>query len=227
MHRKKRRWRFTPLSGEQAKRLSRGILLGILLFSAALIFWRTAQSEPQRGPDRAIRADWSNPSVKNSADLVKYAQNALAMRWGYVYGTYGQVLEPELLNACRQKYPDEIEPYLSLTQQKWMGGRVTDCAGLIKGYGWLDPQSGEIRYLSNGMPDRSANGMYQAATEKGEPSSMPEIPGLAVWMNGHIGVYIGGGEVIEAMSSAKGVVKTKMQGRGWLAWLKIPAIQYS
>jgi len=76
------------------------------------------------------------------------------------------------------------------------------------------------------MPDLNANGMAQAAQEKGEIQSIPEIPGLAVWMNGHIGVYIGNGEVIEAMSSQRGVVQTKLKGRGWQLWLKIPSLEY-
>ena len=55
---------------------------------------------------------------------------------------------------------------------------------------------------------------------------MPDTPGLAVWMNGHIGVYIGNGEVIEAQGTAYGVVKTQLSGRGWTNWLKIPNIKY-
>ena len=54
----------------------------------------------------------------------------------------------------------------------------------------------------------------------------PDTPGLAVWKSGHIGVYIGNGEVIEAMGTKYGVVKTKLAGRGWSAWLQIPYISY-
>lgn len=45
-------------------------------------------------------------------------------------------------------------------------------------------------------------------------------------MNGHIGVYVGNGEVIEAQGTAYGVVKTQLSGRGWTKWLKIPNIKY-
>lgn len=72
----------------------------------------------------------------------------------------------------------------------------------------------------------TADGMYQAAKEKGGISSIPEIPGLAVWHSGHIGVYIGNGEVIEAMGTKYGVVRTKLAFRGWTHWLKIPYIDY-
>lgn len=57
-------------------------------------------------------------------------------------------------------------------------------------------------------------------------TDMPDTPGLAVWKSGHIGVYIGNGEVIEAMDTRYGVVKTKLQGRGWTHWLEVPGIKY-
>jgi cell wall-associated NlpC family hydrolase len=80
------------------------------------------------------------------------------------------------------------------------------------------------------MPDYSANQMYRTAVdsgaEHGSVSVMPEIPGLVLWKEGHTGVYIGGGYAIEAMGTSSGVVKTKVEGRGWQAWYKIPYITY-
>ena len=101
-----------------------------------------------------------------------------------------------------------------------------DCVGLIKGYGWLDGETMEIQYGSNGMPDIGANEMYYSATQRGSIDTMPDTPGLAVWKSGHIGVYIGNGEVIEAMGTKYGVVKTQMEGRGWTHWLEVPGIEY-
>lgn len=68
--------------------------------------------------------------------------------------------------------------------------------------------------------------MYYNASRKGSIETMPDTPGLAVWKSGHIGVYIGNGEVIEAMDTRYGVVKTKLQGRGWTHWLEVPGIKY-
>ena len=76
------------------------------------------------------------------------------------------------------------------------------------------------------MPDYGANQMYQPATIKGPMSTMPEIKGLAVWKSGHIGIYIGNGYVIEAMGTKYGVVRTKVAGRGWQGWCKLPSITY-
>ena len=79
---------------------------------------------------------------------------------------------------------------------------------------------------SNGFTDCGANSIWSSVTESGPISNMPDTPGLAVWMDGHIGVYIGNGEVIEAQGTAYGVVKTELNGRGWTKWLKIPNIKY-
>jgi len=83
-----------------------------------------------------------------------------------------------------------------------------------------------VEYGTNGMPDIGADTMYANATEKGTIDTIPEIPGLAVWHEGHIGIYIGGGEVIEAMGTQYGVVKTQLSGSRWTHWLKIPYIAY-
>lgn len=110
--------------------------------------------------------------------------------------------------------------------EKWLGKRVCDCIGLIKSYAWYNADSGEIVAGSNGFTDCGANSIWSSVTESGAISTMPDTPGLAVWMNGHIGVYISNGEVIKAQGTAYGVVKTELNGRGWTKWLKIPNIKY-
>ena len=57
--------------------------------------------------------------------------------------------------------------------------------------------------------------------------TIPEIPGLAVWHEGHIGIYIGNGEVIHAANTNAGVIKTPIGDSGWTHWLKIPYITYA
>ena len=68
--------------------------------------------------------------------------------------------------------------------------------------------------------------MYYAAMEKGSIDTIPEIPGLAVWHEGHIGIYIGNGETIEAMGTRYGVVRRQLSSGSWTDWLKIPYIAY-
>ena len=167
-----------------------------------------------------------DPTTKNNLDLVQWAIAAEKAGWGYVWGTYGTVLTKKFLDFKLEQYPDNVGPYEDFIRENWLGGRTADCVGFIKGYSWLNPDTGQIGYNINGMPDIGADQMYQAATEKGAISTIPEIPGLAVWHTGHIGIYIGNGEVIEAMGTKYGVVKTRLSGSRWTHWLKIPYIQY-
>lgn len=167
-----------------------------------------------------------HPETKNNLDLVIYAKNAYDSGWGYVWGTYGDVLTDSLFASKLKQYPDGVGSYADFIRENWLGGRTTDCVGLIKGYGWFNPDTKAIEYGTNGMKDVGADGMYSAAAVKGSMDTMPDTPGLAVWKSGHIGVYIGNGEVIEAMGTKYGVVKTKLAGRGWSAWLQVPYISY-
>lgn len=181
------------------------------------------------GGDRSIEldvSDFTDPDTKNAADLVTYAIHAWGSGWGYVWGTYGNVLTESLLTYKAEQYSDGVGNYEDFIRANWLGGRTTDCVGLIKGYGWLNAETMEIQYGTHGMPDIGANQMYYSATESGPIDTMPDIPGLAVWHEGHIGVYIGGGQVIEAMGTRYGVVKTELANRGWTHWLKIPYINY-
>ena len=170
---------------------------------------------------------FTDPTTKNAEDLAAYAIQAWRSGWGYVWGTYGNVLTESLLEYKLEQYPDGVGRYEEIIREKWLGGRTTDCVGLIKGYGWLRPDTLTIGYGSNGMPDITADAMYNNATVKGGMDSMPDTPGLAVWKSGHIGVYIGNGEVIEAMGSSYGVVKTQLSERNWTAWLEVPYINYN
>lgn len=181
------------------------------------------------GAIRSVYIDTSgyiDPCTKNNLDLVEWAKQAKLRGWGYVWGTYGEVLTRSYYNAKAEQYPDEVGGYADFIESNWLGGRTSDCNGLIKGYGWLNPDTHEIEYGTNGVPDIGADTMYANATEKGTIDTIPEIPGLAVWHEGHIGIYIGGGKVIEAMGTKYGVVETELAGRGWTHWLKVPYITY-
>lgn len=183
----------------------------------------------QRGNEPSIDLDISkfiDPTTKNASDLVTYAIHAWESGWGYVWGTFGGVLTDGLFQSKLAQYPEGVGKYEDFIREHWIGCRTTDCVGLIKGYGWLNPDTLTIEYATNGMPDFSANQMYYSASESGTIDTIPEIPGLAVWCDGHIGVYIGGGEVIESMGTKHGVVKTQLEGRSWTHWLKIAFIDY-
>lgn len=182
-----------------------------------------------RGSDPSIELDISefvDPGTKNAADLATYALHAWDSGWGYVWGTFGCVLTDSLFAYKLEQYPNGVGNYADFIRTNWVGGRTTDCVGLIKGYGWLDPETMSIEYGTNGMPDCDADQMYYNASVSGTIDTIPDIPGIAVWHEGHIGVYVGNGEVVEAMGTKYGVVKTQLEGRGWTHWLKIEYINY-
>lgn len=172
---------------------------------------------------------FTNPRTKNNHDLAAYAIQAWEHGWGYVWGTFGGVLTESMLQYKLEQYPD-IGASEAFIREHWLGRRTTDCVGLLKGYGWLNPDTLTIDYNTNGMPDYTADQMYASAkengTEYGGMDTMPDIVGLGLWKQGHWGVYVGNGYAIEAMGTQYGVVRTKVEGRGWQGWCKIPYIQY-
>ena len=68
--------------------------------------------------------------------------------------------------------------------------------------------------------------MLNRCVTKGLIAKMPEIPGILVFMDGHVGVYIGNGYVIEARGHVFGVVKTALKDRPWKNWGYCPYIIY-
>lgn len=130
------------------------------------------------------------------------------------------------------KYKSDIQKHLI----------CADCVNLAKGYIWTNAGENVIesigletplfktKYASNGVPDLSANGMFEYAKSKGLAwgtiDTIPEVPGLAVRYDGHVGYYIGNGEVIEERGFKYGCVKTKLKDRKWLHWYQFPGIIY-
>ncbi len=169
---------------------------------------------------------YTDPYTKNNLDLVQWAIAAYNANWGYVMGIYGLVMTEDLLEAKIQQLPDAVGSYEDYIRANYMGVRTADCVGLIKGYSWLNVDTGVIGYATNGHPDVGADQLYNAATVKGPISTMPEIPGLIVHATGHVGIYIGNGYVIEAMGTRYGVVKTRVANRNWTGWCKSPYITY-
>lgn len=116
-----------------------------------------------------------------------------------------------------------------------------DCVGLIKGYCWTGGGLGVIesigtdndissKYGANGCPDKSANSMFTYAKSKGcawgTMDSLPEVPGIALRSDGHVGVYVGGGYAVEERGFNYGCVKTKVASRKWTHWFQLPFVDY-
>ena len=157
---------------------------------------------------------------KTSSGLLKYAAGQLGRP--YWYGTYGQISTRALYKQKKAQYPANYDKWPEQSFLDQLNVKVHDCVGLIKGYvmGSGDP---DIATPYNSKYDVSANGLFNLCSATGSINTLPEIPGLIVWKSNHVGVYIGGGYVIEARGHAYGVVKTKVEDRPWTHWGKLPS----
>lgn len=158
---------------------------------------------------------------KTNTGLVEYALAQLGKP--YWWGTFGQTASAALLAQKRTQYP---EYYTAGDFESQFGQKVHDCVGLIKGYRWCDTPDSEPAYKS--VQDVAVSGLYMSCPESGSIDTMPDIPGVCVFFSdmSHVGVYVGGGYVVEATGHARGVVKTKLAGRGWGLWGKPRWISY-
>lgn len=159
----------------------------------------------------------------NNIGLVEHAEMAYRERWGYVWGTFGQVLSLAVFNQKKNQYPQGVGNYASFIKSNWLNKRSVDCIGLMKSYLWWN--NGNVKYTPS--QDINANMAYNMAKKKGGIATIPEIPGLCVWRRGHIGVYIGNGWVIEAQGTKYGVRKNRLRDRNFTHWMEHPHIQYS
>ena len=161
----------------------------------------------------------------------------------YWYGTVVYKCTESRLQSKAKQYPAH---YASSRMSKYRDAIkkqliCADCVGLVKGYMWTNGGKGVIEaigtgksfgnsYASHGCPDKSANGMFEWAKSKGMEygtmKTMPDLPGIALRFNGHIGYYIGNGYAIEERGFAYGCVKTKVSDRPWTHWYKLPFIDY-
>ena len=114
-----------------------------------------------------------------------------------------------------------------------------DCVCLIKGllWGWSGDASkiyGGASYKANNVPDIGADSMITVCKEVSTDFSSIEI-GEAVWMKGHIGVYVGDGLAVECTPAWKNCVqitacncsKSGYQRRNWTKHGKLPYVTYS
>lgn len=172
--------------------------------------------------------------MKTAQGLVQWAEEAYAKGWVYWYGTCGYDCTAGLLERKTKQYPDQYGDNRQPKYKKHIkqGKVCSDCIGLFKSYAWDedgDIDTRESDYGSNGQPDNGAKTTLSKCKVKGSISAMPEIPGLAVWTatGGHIGVYVGGGYVVEARGYSYGVQRNRLADRAFTTWGLYPFVKYT
>lgn len=137
----------------------------------------------------------------------------------YIMGTNGKEFTQSMYNdLCKRNPAGWFTDKRKSGIKKWIGIPTTDCHGLIE---WF------VRTRTGASYDTTADGAFTAAKVKGDIKTIPEMPGVCVRYKGHVGVYIGGGYVVEARGYDYGVCITKLAGRGWTNWYQHPKIEYT
>ncbi len=161
----------------------------------------------------------------------------------YWYGGCVYKCTNSLLSRKTKQYPSHYKSSRTARYEDDIAKKkvCADCVGLIKGYAWTGGGKGvaeaigtdktfSSKYGGNGCPDKSASGMFAYAKKKGcawgTIDTLPEIPGVALNAEGHVGVYVGGGYAVEARGFNYGIVKTRVKDRKWTHWYQLPFVDY-
>ena len=161
----------------------------------------------------------------------------------YWYGTVVYKCSESLRSRKANQYPSHYGSSRTARYKQDIADKkvCADCVGLIKGYNWTGGGKGVIesigtdktftsKYGGNGCPDKSANGMFSYAKSKGcawgTIDTLPEIPGVALRSDGHVGVYVGDGYAVEERGFSYGCVRTKVASRKWTHWFQLPFVDY-
>lgn len=155
-------------------------------------------------------------------DLIAKFRHAIDNKWGYIWGTAGVVWTEAKQKAATREQTVQYGA-------QWIGHHVADCSGLFY---WAFKQLGGYMYHgSNSMYDRycTAKGKFKSGKRT---DGSPLLPGTALFTgsegdHGHVGLYIGNGEVIEAQGTKAGVVKSKASNSKWTYWGEMKGVDYS
>ena len=163
----------------------------------------------------------------SAQSLTALFRQALKENWGYIWGTAG-----ETWTAAKQK---ELEKTRDSDRaqgreygSKWIGHRVADCSGL---FSWAFRQLGGYMYHGSDTMFRKYCSS-KGELKKGKRTDGATLkPGTAVFVwNGkkysHVGLYVGGDAVIEAMGTINGVTTSKVTAGKWTHWGELTGVLY-
>lgn len=143
---------------------------------------------------------------------------------GYIWGTAGA-----MWTSAKQKAATREQTVKYGAQ--WIGHRVEDCSGAFKRA--FNELGGDIYHGSNTMYLRYCT--EKGKLKDGKRTDGKELkPGSAVFVwkeeeqkYSHVGLYVGGGAVIEAASTQKGVIQGKVTEKKWSHWGELKGVDYS
>ena len=128
--------------------------------------------------------------------LAAYARFCTRLHTAYFWSAMGQRLDEKLADWVEQKYPSHYSRRRLAQYAALYGGNTYafDCSGLIKSYFFGGPGAPEY----DESRDLNSEGMFEKASRKGDIASLPEEPGLCLYREGHVGIYLGEGKTVDA-----------------------------
>ena len=135
----------------------------------------------------------------------------------YVYGAKGAngKFTATKLNFLAKSYPSVFTKTYIAKAKKFIGKVCCDCSGLISWYTGKEIGSAQL---------------YQTASTRTRinKNDLSDIPvGAVLWKEGHVGVYVGNGYLVEEMGIDYGCVKTKVKDRTFTHYLTCSYMSYS
>lgn len=182
-------------------------------------------------------------AIKTATELANACENiAKNHKTLYVYGCFGAPMsEKNKVRYCNNTSYNKKTARTKKIKAATSNTFGFDCVNMIKGllWGWCADTSktyGGASYNINGVPDISANQMIKKCKELSKDFTNIQV-GEAVWMEGHIGVYIGNGLAVESTPRWKDGVqitavhnigkKSGYNGRKWTKHGKLPYVTYA
>ena len=147
--------------------------------------------------------------MKTGAELALFAISTVGAP--YMYGVNGREITDALIAQKAKQYSAQYTPEKIAHLRKQRGKIAYQCNSYLSIY--LDRERS-----SNGWRDYGKGGTIK---------TIPEQAGVCVFLNGHTGVYIGDGRVVEARGTFYGVVITKLTDRPWTSWRKFSELTYT
>lgn len=158
----------------------------------------------------------------DAGNLIALFRQALDDKWGYIWGTSGQVWTEAKQRAATRKMTIQYG-------RRWIGRCVADCSGMFV---WAFKQLGaSIYHGSNTIWNKYCSS--KGKLSKGQRTDgQPIKPGTAVFLyrasdnnRHHIGLYVGDDTVIEAKGTMYGVVTSRLNH--WDEWGELKDVDYT
>lgn len=174
-------------------------------------------------------------------ELIEKLKQLVNVSTVYMYGAWGQPVTEAFIKQKANQYPSWYTEDRKNMLRKHIGKSFGfDCVNMIKSVLWgfnfdMNATNGGAKYGSNGVPDVNADGMIASHCTNVSTDFSNIKVGAIVWVQGHVGVYIGNKQVIECtpkwnnncqISNLGNLGNNTGNSRTWSRWGLLKYITY-